>query len=350
MSTLSAGALTYSEWALRHDHSGRLSVLVNMMSQANEMLDDMLAVECQSGNAFEFTQVIRLPTPTRRAYNQGVSRTLAGTSKQVLTCEEYGDVIQMDASLARLGGNLAELRSGETMIHAQAMSQSVASDLIYGNRGTDPSQITGLANIYNTVSTATSPIAGNVIDAGGTGSDNCSIWLIFWGPKQIHTIFPKGLPTGIQMMDLNQGAPVMVYDANGNPYPAYQNWLQWNIGLAVHDWRYAVRICNIDVSDLSGATPANLINALIRAVERPPITPVGVAEVQTSDSAPDRLETGRAAFYCNRTARTWLRIQATNKANVLLNVEQWGGRPVTTFSGIPIRTMDSLLNTEARVV
>lgn len=347
MTTLSAGALTYTEWALRRDPTGRLSVLVNMLSKANEILDDMLAVECQSGNSFEYTQVVRLPTPALRQYNAGVPRTFAGVGKLMTTCEEYGDWVVMDSSLARLGGNLAELRTSETMIHAESLSQSVASDLFYGNRATNVNQFTGLANIYNTVNTATSAIAGNVIDGQGTGSDNCSLWLIYWSPKQIHTIFPQGLPTGVQMKDFGE-LPVM--DSNNNEFPGYRTWLQWNIGLAVHDWRYGVRMCNIDVSDLAGATPANIINGMVRMVNRTPTQPAGVGPVQNSDSVPDRLETGRAAFYCDRTLRTWLDIQALNKTNNFLQNYNWDGKVVTAFRGIPIRTVDALLDTESRVV
>ena len=59
---------------------------------------------------------------------------------------------------------------------------------------------------------------------------------------------------------------------------------------------------------------------------------------------------GRAVIYCNRIIRTYLDIQAVNKTNVLLQMEQWNGMSVTTFRGIPIRTVDAILNTEARVV
>ena len=42
MSTLTPGVFTYSEWALRHDPSGRLSTLVNLLSQENGILADMM--------------------------------------------------------------------------------------------------------------------------------------------------------------------------------------------------------------------------------------------------------------------------------------------------------------------
>ena len=348
MAVLTPGAFTYSEWGLRHDPDGKISMLVDLLSQQNGILEDCLTVECQSGNAFEYTQVVKLPAPTRRSYNQGVPRTLAGVAKQITTCSEYADWSVFDNSLAKLGGNLSELRAQEQMLHWEGMSQTIASDLFYSNRATDPTAFTGFSNIYNTVSTATSQIANNVIDMGGTGSTNSSMWLITWGPKQIHTIFPKGLAAGFVSQDMGL-LPALDTQSPAQEFLAWRDWLQWNIGLAIHDWRFAVRACNIDVSLLNGANAANLINMMVQMVHKPPVMPVGVAPVQNSD-APDKLVMGRSAFYCNRTLLTYLDQQAMNKTNVLLRMEEWDGESVTTFRGIPIRCVDALLTTESRVV
>jgi len=347
MATLTPGAMTYAEWALRQDPNGRLSTLVNMLSQANGILDDMMAVECQSGNAFEYTQVVKLPTPSRRVYNTGVARTLAGVAKLTATCKQYADQVVIDKDLAELGGNLNELRAAEVSLHMQALGQTVASDLFYGNGSSDPTQFTGLANIYNTVNTSTSAIAKNVLDMGGTGSTNTSMWLVNWGPKAIHTIFPKGVVAGLEHKDF--GLVPNIADANGNTFPGYLDWLSWKLGLAIHDWRQAVRACNIDVSLLNGGSAANLITMLSKMVQRLPVQPVGVGPVNTSDSAPDQIVMGRPVFYCDRTILEYLDIQAQNKTNLLLQMNQWDGHTIITYRGVPIRCVDALLDTESRV-
>lgn len=348
MATLTPGAFTYSEWALRHDPTGKVSTLVDLLAQNNGILDDMLTVECQSGNAFEYTQVVKLPSPTRRIYNMGVPVTMGGVAKQVATCIEYADWARFDKSLAELGGNLSELRTQEVSLHMEGISQTVATDLFYGNRSTDPTQFTGLANIYNTVNPATSPIARNVIDCGGTGSTNASMWLVYWGPKQIHTIYPKGTQAGLQHIDRGLRE---VNDANGNQFLAYQDYLEWKMGLAIHDWRYCVRACNIDVTLLNGGSAANIINTLVKMVHRTPTAPAGVAPNPTMDTmVGDRMVPGRAAIYVDRTIQTFLDLQAMNKSNNFLTQYLWDGKSVTTFRGIPIRTVDALLDTESRVV
>ena len=99
------------------------------------------------------------------------------------------------------------------------------------------------------------------------------------------------------------------------------------------------------------ASAANLFNALIRAVHRIPTMPSTASTEQRTDApGGGQMSMGRAAIYCNRTVRTYLDIQALNKTNVLLRFDEWDGKPITTFRGIPIRTVDQLLSTEARVV
>jgi len=44
---------------------------------------------------------------------------------------------------------------------------------------------------------------------------------------------------------------------------------------------------------------------------------------------------GRTVIYANRIIRTYLDLQAMNKTNVLLRLEEFNGKPITTFRGIP---------------
>lgn len=349
MATLAPGLFTYAEWAARMDPDGKSSQLVNLLSQNNSILEDAMAVECQSGNAFEFTQVTKLPTPSRRVYNQGVVATMAAVAKQTQTCAEYADWSEFDDSLARLGGNMADLRFQEDALHMEGMSQLVASDMFYASRATDPTQFTGFANIYSTVSSATSNIAANVLDCGGTGSTNASLWLFGWGPKQLHTIFPKGIPVGMQHKDLGL-LPKGDGTAANNEFLAWRTWMSWNLGIAIHDWRYGVRAANIDVTTFGTPSSPNLIAIMNAMVYKPPVMPAGVAPVQTSDDPAKVSMATRSVFYCNRTIFLQLDLQAQNKNNVLLQMTEWAGRPVLTYRMIPIRCVDALVNTESRLV
>ncbi len=71
----------------------------------------------------------------------------------------------------------------------------------------------------------------------------------------------------------------------------------------------------------------------------------------TETDAPDEPSPGiNPVFYCNRTIRESMDVQAIRDKNVLLSPKEYAGEPVVEFRGVPIRLQDTLLNTESRVV
>jgi hypothetical protein len=348
MATIGGTALTYADWAKRMDDDGKVATIINLLSQTNEILDDMLVVEGNLPTGHKTTVRTGLPSATWRLLNYGVAKTKSTTAQVTDNCGMLECYSEIDKDLADLNGNTAEFRLSEDMAFLEGMNQQMASTLFYGNVTVNPERFMGLAPRYNSVTISTAQTAANVIDAGGTLSTNTSIWITCWGPNTVHGIFPKGKISGLQHRDLGEWP---LQDASGNLYQGYRTHFKWDMGLTVRDWRYTVRIANIDVSLLSGGSAANLINALIRGVHRLPTAPVQVSTEQKSD-APDgaMMQMGKLAIYCNRTIRTYLDIQAVNKTNVLLRLDEWQGKAITTFRGIPIRTVDALLSTEARLV
>jgi len=346
MATIGAAALTYADWAKRMDDGYRVAVIIEMLSQTNEILDDMLVVEGNLPTGHKTTVRTGLPQATWRLLNQGVPNAKSTTAQLVDTCGNLETYSVIDKDVADLNGNTAEFRLSEVKSFLEGMSQQVASTLIYGNQALNPERFTGFAPRYSTKTTTSSQTANNVLDGGGTASTNTSIWLLTWGVDTWHATFPKGKITGLQHRDMGEW-PVL--DSASNTYQAYRDHFKWEIGLVMRDWRYGVRICNIDVTQLTGVSAANLINLLVRGIYRLPTQPVSAGTVQTSDTPEVRANMGRTVIYCNRVIRTYLDLQAMNKTNVLLRLEEFDGKVVTTFRGIPVRTCDAILNNEAQV-
>lgn len=346
MAVVGATTLTLADWAKRTDDTGRTAVIVELLSQTNPVLEDMMFMEGNLPTGHKTTVRTGLPSATWRLLNYGVASAKSTTAQIIDTCGNLEVYAVVDKDLAKLNGNTPEFRLSESKAFIQGMSQQVASTVFYGNTSVNPERFMGFSPRYNTLNTSTAQTANNVIDAGGTGSTNTSIWIITWGGDTCHGIFPKGSVAGLQHIDMGEWP---ITDANNLRYQAYMDHFKWEIGLTVRDWRYCVRIANVDVSLLSGGSAANLTNLLIRAIYRMPTTGRAQTPIQTSDTPTVRDSMGRTAIYCNRTISTYLDIQAVNKANVLLKIEEWDGMPVTTFRGIPIRPCDALLNTESRV-
>jgi hypothetical protein len=340
MATLSTNALTLADWAKRLDPDGQVPVVAELLTQTNEILEDALFVQGNLPTGHRLTIRTGLPNVYYRSINQGIPTSKSQTTQVDEAIGILEARCHIDVELAKLNGNEAAFRLSEDRAFLEAMNQTMAGAMFYGNPATDPRQFLGLATRYGAIAGAGN--AQSILDAGGTGSNNTSIWLVVWGDNTVFCPFPKGSKAGLMHQDLGEES---VPDANGNFFQALRTLYQWKNGIAVKDWRYAVRICNINVTDLVGqsATQAStaatqIINLMSRALDRPPT-----------------LSMGKAVFYANRTVYSMLRVAALNKSNAALSIENaltQFGTPysLTRFLGVPLRKVDQLLNTEARVV
>jgi len=340
MPIIGSTALTLAEWATRLDPDGKPAAVIELLGQTNEMLTDMLWMQCNDGASHKTTVRSGLPTATWRLLNYGVAKSKS-TTVQVRDSTGMLEIFsEIDKSLADLHGNSAEFRMGEDMAFIEAMNQQMQQTVLYGNTSANPERFLGLSARFNSL------LADNkesIVDAGGSGSTNTSIWLIGWGQNTCHGLFPKGSKAGLQVHDMGE---VPIHDASGNIYMGYRTHFKWDCGLTLRDWRYVVRVANINVGP-GGVTVDGLINFLIAAVNKLPAIPAAGNSPPPGGTVPGQINT---AFYCNRWVRTALDTQAVAKSNAFLTIETRDGKPYTAFRGIPIRICDQLLNTEARVV
>ncbi len=332
MATLSATNPTLMDLARRMDPDNRIATIVEILNETNEMNIDMTWLEGNLPTGHRTTLRTGIPTPTWRKLYGGVQPTKSTTAQITDNTGMLEAYAEVDKALADLNGNTAEFRLSEDRAHIEGMSQELADTLLFGNEDLQPEEFTGLTPRYNSL---TDEIGlDNVISGGGAGADNTSIWLIVWGPNTIHGIVPKGSTAGLQMTDKGQ-VTIEDVDGSGGRMEAYRTHYRMDAGLVVRDWRYAVRICNIDKSLLvkDAATGADIIDLMTQAVEIPP-----------------NLARGRAAFYVSKTIRQFLRRQIVNKVTgSTLTMDNVAGKMVMMFDEVPVRRVDTLAADEAVV-
>jgi hypothetical protein len=328
VSAISATNLTLSDLAKRKDPNGAVAFIIEMLSQRNEFLDDMVWKEGNRDTGELTTVRTGLPDVFWRLFNQGVATSKSTTAQIEDKCGMMETWSEIDKDLAELGGNAMAKRLSESRAFFEAMSQEFSSTLLYGT-SVAPEEFIGLAARY---ADTTAGNGDNVILAGGTGStDNTSIWLIAWDEEALCGIYPKGSDYGIVHEDLGIETAENVNAVAGTRMRVYRDRWQWKCGVNVKDWRQAVRVANIDVSNLSSVSDAaDLIYYMEEAEER-----IGGAM-------------GRMAFYTNRTIRRFLRHQVrtsvTNGGGITW--ENFAGKRVLMFGDTPIRRVDAILNTE----
>lgn len=336
MSTIGATVLTLLDWAKRLDPDGKVADVVELLSQENPVLDDILFKEGNLPTGHQTTVRTGLPSVFWRLLNQGVQPSKS-TSAQITEglgmLEAWSEV---DKDLAELNGNVSAFRMSEAKAFLEAMAQEFAQTLFYGNSSTAPEEFNGLAVRYSSLSAAN---AQNVITAGGSDSDLSSIWLVCWGENSVHGIFPKGSKAGVFHEDLGLQTVTSTAGIGGERLRAYQEHWQWKGGLVVKDWRYAVRIPNIDISNLRDKTSAaDLVELMIKATHRPPRGGMQSGSV-------------KKVFYMNRSVFQYLDIQRRDdvQAGGGLVYKDVDGQELPTFRGVPIRVCDALLETESAV-
>lgn len=335
MTALAVTNPTLLDVAKRTDPDGKIASIVELLNATNPILTDMSWMEGNLPTGHRTTVRTGLPAPTWRKLYGGVQPTKSTTAQVTDSCGMLEAYAEVDKALADLNGNAPAFRLSEDRAHIEGLSQEMASTLFYGNEKTEAEAFTGLAPRYNSLS---SQNADNIIDAGGSSTDNTSIWLAVWGPNSGHGIYPKGSQGGLQQKDLGE---VTADAAGGGYFQAYRSHYRWDAGVTIRDWRYFVRIANIDVGALTTegtaadrvAAQKALINLMVAATERIP-----------------NLGAGRPVFYLNRKIREALRFGILEKISNNLTWETVEGKRVLTFDDIVVQRTDALVNNESRVV
>ena len=333
MATLSVTNPTLLDVIKATDPDGSVSAVAEILNETNEILDDMTMIEGNLATGHRTTIRTGIPMPTWRMLYGGVQPTKSTRAQITDSCgmlEAYGEV---DVEAADLNGNTAAFRLDEDRAHIEGMTQTAANTLFQGDESLNAERFTGFNVRFNDLS---APNADNIIDAQGTGNDNASLWLIGWGTNTVHGIYPKGSKAGLSMDDKGQ-VTLQDVDGAGGRMEAYMTHYKWKLGLTVRDWRYVVRICNIDRSALTpdASTGANLPILMFQAEQLIP-----------------NMAGARFAWYADRGIATTIMQQAAlgTKSSTLTWADVGGRKTLMTPTGLPLRRTDALAVDEARVV
>lgn len=338
------GQYNLLDYARQFDESGKEYQVVRILDKNSPIIRDAITVESNSDSGHEYAILNGLPSVVwRRAY-EGVTPT---KGSQTVVKETYGRmscVSELDVAIAEKGGNVAAMRAANLENRLEAMTQEAASKLIYGAKDKDEKAFVGFAARYSSLKNdKNAKNASQVVDFGAgteeSGNVFTSIYLIGWAKGKIFTFFPKGTRAGIKTYDFSAAGPINLEDANGGTYPGYKEQAEWLMGLAVQDWRYGARICNIP-------NPATLsVDDKIKLYEK---FMYAVGQIHN-------LENCKLAAYCSRATKDALRIGYMKSGGVTVyqqnNMTSSGNQGYANhdliIDGIHIKAEDAIVHTEA---
>ena len=351
MTALPDNNLTLADWAKRRDPDGSSAAVANLLSQQNDILENMTFMEANDATSHTVSVATGLPAVYWRSFNEGIMPSKGSTAQVKEDMGMLQTFSEVDSDLAELQNDLKVFRLGESRLRLSAMNNEMATSVFYSNSAVSTSKFMGLSARFSDSSALNGE---NIIKASGaeTANQQTSLWIVGWGDETVFGTFPKGSKAGLVQEDLGKGI-VDTFDTNGvytGKMMAYQDHFKWSMGLCVRDWRYVARVCNIDVPELSGLTGAQLpgSNAAISSYANLLHT-VSDATYRIQD-----LGMCNPAIYCNRSVHSALnRIGLETHSSAITyekGVSQFGTpKNFMKINGIPIYRNDAIVNTEAVV-
>ncbi len=311
---------------MRDFYSGSpAGAIIELMNETNDILDDVQFMESNQSDGHLTRIRTGLPEVYWRRLYQGTPYSKSQWTQVKEPCSMMESRMLIDEAESKLyGGNASKFIDGESVAFAEAMRQKAAKTLFYGNTDVNPDEFKGLALRYPAKD------APNVIDAGGTG-DVTSAWIISWGERSIHGIYPKGSKGGLEHKDLGIQT---VEDSEGRHYEAIVNRYQWTLGLALRDWRACVRIANIPVASLTKRKGESDFVDLQQLF------------ISAKNKMPETLRQ-KAVWYANEELMAAVELQSTDAGNVhLVYGEAFKSEGMPLIFGRPIRQCDAIMSTE----
>lgn len=310
--------------------NSRLLFVAEVLSRKNPIVKEAPMMEANQALTHIGTRDTALPTVQKRAINDGVPYSAHKEMQITAPMSLFETLSKVDEEILRLAGaNAAGVRQRKDAKFIEAMSQSVADEIFYGSLADDDLGFNGFTTLFNSLSTYPNNDSSwyyNVINAGGSGGDTTSIWVVEWGADKCHLIYPKGTQGGIEINDLGKQL-ISGYTAS-TQYIAYVTQFKWRCGLFVADERCVQRVANIEPDGTSNIFSDDDLITMINRL-------------------PDMGENSMTRIYCNRSIRTQMDIRVKDKNNVNYYADKDAfGKPVMYFRGIPVQVCDALVETE----
>jgi len=308
----------------------RILPLLDVMDKlgVTDFLKDCPYLQANMGLKHRVLRTTSRPSSTRRKFYAGVSSTIQTTQVTYEPLLLFEQRLEIDEDHLDTIENPKEYRRQEV----EAKVAGVLEDFVYAmfrdSRASGEEYINGFQTRMNTLSypghtTETLPY----VWSGGGSTTLTSIYIIDYGPKAVHALYPSGRTVKGSVLGViarNKGKePIADTDDSTATFYAYVTQIKKWCGMAVWDDRRITRIANVNAT-LGGSNTFDE-NTIIQALNH------------------GRFNRGSTRIYLNPYLKTQVDIRAKDKGNVYLTFENVFGKPVPTFQGIPIRVLDETI-------
>ncbi len=327
--------LSLLEIARRTTPKGDSAKIAEVLTKTNDVWGDMVWLEANGVTFHRTTRRTSRPAGTWRQLNAGVATEASTTETVDETIGLLESYSETDKWIIDNAPDPDATRMEEAATFIEGMGETLIRTLFERSTTTNYGDVTKNVERFNGLPVRLGTIQANglVLNEGGSGADTTSIYIVLWGADKVFMVYPKGSRTiGIEHQNLGQVTVSSAVGSNANntaQYEAYRDWFRMNCGLVVRDNRCIARLANIESS---GTTNTFDEDNLIKIMNRMPNSG------------------GGAILYCNPTIKTQMEIRLKDKTNVNFNTDNGlGGVPVLKFRGLPVHTIENILDTETAI-
>ena len=291
------GAFTLRDVAARMDKSGEKfnSDMVNLVYETNPLLQDLPVVEANDGTSNITTYRVALPEAKFTGYREGVKPSKGGVTSVRNTAAHMDAIIEMSQREWDEAPDKNAFLADAALDQIEAMNQKQSHEMIYG---TLAKNVRGYNGFFAHQKECGFQIGGTIkeyddkkpayyiFDAGGnftlgeldaqghaksitpqavasmSATNLRSIGLVGVGTRTVRGFYPRGTTAGIKKGQWNEHQ--MLQDENGGKYEGCSQFLSWDFGLDIRDWRYAGWIRNIDITALEKRGAEFYIKEMLR--------------------------------------------------------------------------------------
>jgi len=326
-------SVNLSDLQKRQDPNGLVAMIYDVIGETNDIWRESKLLEGNLPTGHVTTQRTANPTVAARLLNAGVASSKSSTRQVVDTAAIIEGNSEIDEEVLALQPDKEAFRKSEDAAFSASFNETIADYLFYGDTSLYPEKFNGLHPRFNALSTVKGNAGTQIVSAGGAQSDNTSMWLLGWGDKSIHFIYPKGATGGLQIAD--HGLQRKLDGAN-NPFYAWCTNMKWKIGLALKNPNYVARVANIDISDLLSFDTQSDVSANL-------IAKAILAHAKIKDFAGIT-----PAWYVNETVYAYLMLMLSSKTNVYITRQELQGKlPELFLNGVPVRKCEAILSNES---
>ncbi len=313
---------------------GKFVPWAETLTENNPFLFDLAIISATGILSDQGSRETSLPTP--QIINVG-----AGHESSTVRWDTFKENISIFVDRADIPKHVLDLQPDKLAFrakvedrHMEGFGQGVTNHMFYGTSVATPEKFDGLDVRYSVPDSTdpTNPSSASadafVFDAGATGVDTMSVWLVQHGLDKIKGITPINDP----MMGIEKVDSGLVYDDTDTTYTkvdagrkkrqVHRTEFEWKIGLSVVDMRAVARVRNIGVA--IDALDASFLQLIFQAED----------EVFKGS--------GQIFAYVPKRMLTFLHIMAEAKQNVTYDTNNIYGIPLFRIGNILIRPEDAL--------